>query len=361
MKTRRAIIGGAAVGLLPLAAPSVVRAQKANVRWRLASSYPKNLDTIHGIAVRLAKHVAEMTDGGFHIQVLGPGEVVPGLQVLDAVQNETVEIGHTASIYYSGKNKAFAIDTGLPFGMTPRQHLSWMYRGGGLELFREFFKTYGIVNFPGGSTGVQMGGWFRREVNTLNDLKGLKMRIPGISGDVVARLGVVPQNIAGGDTYPALERGTIDAVEWVGPYDDEKLGFNKVAKYYYYPGWWDCTGQLAFYVGANAWSALPPQYQRVFEVAAAEASWDMLSHYDASNMAPLRRLIASGTELRPFSREIMEGGYRAAFSLYTEEAEKNPEFRKIYGEWRKFREDIVTWFRVAEASFESNLYSLYKS
>ncbi|MDM0058884.1 TRAP transporter substrate-binding protein [Variovorax fucosicus] len=357
MKDRRQILKGAAA--VPLAFPMLARARSEQaVKWRLASSYPKSLDTIFGISDRLAKKVALATDNEFQITVFGGGELVPALAVMDAVSSAGVEAGHTASVYYSGKDKTFALDTGVPYGMTPRQHLGWQYRGGGIEAFRPLFKKFNIINFPGGSTGVQMGGWFRKEVKSLSDLQGIKMRIPGISGDVAARLGIIPQNIPGGDTYAALERGVIDAVKWVGPYDDEKLGFNKVAKFYYSPGWWDCTGQLAFYVNLQAWEKLPKDFQTIFELAAAEGTMDMLAAYDSKNTLALKRLVGSGTQLRRFPREVLQAGYKEAWGLYAEEAARNAEFARVFGEWKKYREQILVWHSLNEATFESSLYAL---
>ncbi|HEX6363841.1 MAG TPA: twin-arginine translocation signal domain-containing protein, partial [Albitalea sp.] len=229
---RRSFIKAAAAGGA-LAAPAIVRAQP-QIKWRLASSWPKNLDTIYGGAEVVAKHVAAATDGKFDIRVAAPGELVPAFQVADAVQQGTVECAHTASVFFFGKDPTFALDGQIPFGMTSRQMTGWMYDGGGLQLLREFYRDFNIVNFPCGNTGTQMGGWFRKEIKSVADLNGVKMRIGGFGGKVISKLGVVPQQIAGGDIYPSLEKGTIDAAEWVGPYDDEKLGFNKVAPFYYY-------------------------------------------------------------------------------------------------------------------------------
>ena len=230
--------GGAAAVAGTLAAPAVAQSMP-EVKWRLASSFPKSLDTIYGAGEFFAKRVAALTDNKFQIRVFAAGEIVPGLQVVDAVQNETVECGHTASYYYVGKDPTFAFDTAIPFGLNTRQHNAWVYFGGGLELMREFYKEYKMTSFLMSHTGAQMGGWWRKEIKSPEDMKGVKMRIGGFAGQVMAKLGVVPQQIAGGDIYPALEKGTIDAAEWVGPYDDQKLGFNKVAPYYYYPGWWE--------------------------------------------------------------------------------------------------------------------------
>jgi TRAP-type mannitol/chloroaromatic compound transport system substrate-binding protein len=354
---RRDLIKGAGAGLLAGAFTSARAADLPAIRWRMASSFPKSLDTIYGGAEVLAKRLEQITDGKFQIRVFAGGELVPGLQVLDAVQNATVECGHTAGYYYVGKNKALAFDSALPFGLTARMQNAWMYHGGGLPLLRELFKEYNIVNFPGGNTGTQMGGWFRKEIKTLSDLKGLKMRIPGIGGEVMAKLGAVPQTLAGGDIYPALERGAIDATEFVGPYDDEKLGFHKVAKHYYYPAWWEGSTQLSFYINSKKWEELPPVYKAAFEVAAAEANLNMLAEYDTKNPLALMRLVKSGVKLHPFPHEMLVAANKAAFALYDEEAAKNPAFKKIYTEWKKFRDTEIQWFKVAEASYANFLYS----
>ncbi|MBX6323460.1 MAG: TRAP transporter substrate-binding protein [Rhodospirillaceae bacterium] len=355
---RRAFLGKAAAGIAAgaaattLAAPAIAQGTP-EIKWRLASSFPKSLDTIFGAAEVITARVAAATDGKFQIRAFAAGEIVPGLQVLDAVQNGTVECGHSASYYYVGKDPTFAFDCALPFGLNTRQQNAWMYHGGGLELMREFFKGYNVIHFPAGNTGAQMGGWFRKEIKTVADLDGLKFRVGGWAGTVLSRLGVVPQQIAGGDVYPALEKGTIDAAEWVGPYDDEKLGFNKVAQYYYYPGWWEGGPQLSLYVNIAQWEQLPKTYQAVLEAAAAEANVWMVAKYDAQNMPALRRLVAGGTQLRPFSREIMEAAYKVAFDLYEQTAKTNPAFKKVYESWMPFRDDIYLWFRVAENTFDN--------
>ncbi len=351
---RRTFLKSATLGLAGAAVASPAIAQSApEIRWRLASSFPKSLDTIFGAAEIIAKRVEAATDGKFQIRVFAGGEIVPGLQVLDAVQQGTVECGHTASYYYVGKDPTFAFDTAIPFGLNARQQNAWMYHGGGLALMRELFKDYNIVQFPAGNTGAQMGGWFRKEIKTTEDLKGLKFRIGGFAGKVLTKLGVVPQQIAGGDIYPALEKGTIDAAEWVGPYDDEKLGFYKIAKNYYYPGWWEGGPQLSLYVNLAAWEALPKAYRAVLESACAEANIWMPAKYDAQNMPALRRLVAEGAQLRPFSKEIMEACYAAALALYDETAAANPRFKRVYEAWKPFRDDVNLWFRVAENTFDN--------
>jgi len=225
------------------AAPGIASAQSPAISWRMALSWPKSLDTLYGGVEFLAKRVSDATGGKFNIKIFAAGEIVGGLQVLDAVQNGTVECGHTATYYYFGKDPTFAFSASIPFGLNARQQNAWMRHGGGIELMREFFKDHNCYNIPCGNTGAQMGGWFRKEIKTVADLKGLKMRMGGTAGLVLTKLGVVPQMIAGGDIYPALEKGTIDAAEFIGPHDDEKLGLNKVAKFYYYPGWWEGSAQ----------------------------------------------------------------------------------------------------------------------
>jgi TRAP-type mannitol/chloroaromatic compound transport system substrate-binding protein len=355
---RRAFLKSAALGLAaaPIAAPAIAQSQP-EIKWRLASSFPKSLDTIFGAAEVIAKRVESATDGKFQIRAFAGGEIVPAFQVLDAVQAGTVECGHSASYYFVGKDPTFAFDTAIPFGLNARQQNAWMYYGGGLALMREFFKGYNIIQFPAGNTGAQMGGWFRKEIKTVDDLSGLKYRIGGFAGKVLTKLGVVPQQIPGGDIYPALEKGTIDAAEWVGPYDDEKLGFNKIAKFYYYPGWWEGGPQLSLYVNIAQWESLPKSYQSILEAAAAEANVGMVAKYDAQNMPALRRLVAGGTQLKPFSKAIMEASYKAAFELYEETAASNAAFKKVYEAWNPFREEQDLWFRVAENTFDNFVFA----
>ncbi len=344
-------IGLAGAGAATMSAAAL--AQAPEVKWRMTSSFPKSLDTIFGAADVVAKRVAAATGGKFQIQVFAAGEIVPGFGVLDAVKDGTVQCGHSASYYYVGKDPTFAFDTAIPFGLNSRQQTAWMYEGGGLPLMREFFKDYNIYNIPAGNTGAHMGGWFRKEIKTVADLKGLKFRIGGFAGQVLAKLGVVPQQIPGGDIYTALEKGTIDAAEWVGPYDDEKLGFHKVAKYYYYPGWWEGGPQLSVYVNMGEWAKLPKEYQAILETACWEANTAMQASYDVKNPPALKRLVGGGTQLRPFSNEIMAACYKAALELYDETAAKNPKFAKVYAPWKKFRDEQIEWFSVAEGRFDN--------
>ena len=352
--------GGIAGVLAAGAAPAFAQSQP-EIKWRITSSFPKSLDTLYGACEEVGKHVAAATDGKFQIRPFAAGEIVPGLQVLDAVQNATVEMGHTVSYYFFGKDPTFAFDGAVPFGPNARTMVAWMHQGNGLKLMREFFKNYNVYPIPCGNTGTQMGGWFRKEIKTVADLKGLKFRIGGFAGQVMAKLGVVPQQIAGGDIYPALEKGTIDAAEWVGPYDDEKLGFAKVAKYYYYPGWWEGGPQLTTYVNMKAWESLPKNYQAILEMACAEAHIDMVAKYDARNPQALKRLVASGTQLRPFPKAVMDACYKAAMEVYEETSAKNANFKKVYEDMVKFRNDSILWFRVAERTYDDFMTSVKKA
>lgn len=341
---------GAAVGAV--SAPALAQSQPT-LNWRLASSFPKSLDTIYGAAETFSQRVSALTNGKFNIRIFAGGELVPALQVMDAVQAGTVEMGHTASYYYFGKDPTFAFDCAVPFGLNSRQQTAWFDQGGGKALLREFFKDYGIVNFLGGNTGCQMGGWFRKEIKTVQDMNGLKMRVGGFAGRVMQRLGLVPQQIAGGDIYPALEKGTLDAAEWVGPYDDEKLGFFKVAPHYYAPGWWEAGPQLSFYVGMKEWEKLPKEYQAAIEAASYEAHVVMQAEYDARNPAALARLLKNGVKLHNFSKEIMDACNKAANEVMEEEASKNAKFKKIYEPWKRFRQDQNQWASVAESPLQN--------
>ena len=344
---------GAAAGVV--AAPALAQATQPAITWRLASSFPKTLDAIYGSGENFVKRVSQLTGGKFTIRQFAAGEIVPGLQVMDAVQAGTVEMGHTPSYYYYGKDPTFAFDCAVPFGLTSRQQTAWFDQGGGRELMRDFFKDYGIINFMAGNTGTQMGGWYRKEIKTLADVKGLKIRIAGFAGRVMERMGAVPQQIPAGDIYTALEKGTIDAAEWVGPYDDEKLGLARVAPHYYAPGWWEAGPQLSMYINIKEWEKLPKQYQAAIEVACYECHVTMQADYDAKNPAALARLIKNGAKMHFFSRPILDAAYKISNEVMEQEAAKNAKFRKIYTPWKRFRQDQNMWASVSEASMQNFL------
>ena len=350
---RRAFVRGTGMAgvLAAAAAPAVVRAQ-ANIRWRLASSFPKSLDTLYGAAETFAKKVAELSGGRFQISTHAAGELMPAFGVVDGVQNATVEVAHTAPYYFFGKDPTFAIGCAIPFGLNSRQMTAWMYEGNGLKLMREFYSHYNIVNFPGGNTGAQMGGWFRDELKSLADVKGLKFRVGGFAGKVCERIGMVPQNIPGGEIYQALEKGTIDAAEWVGPYDDEKLGFYKVAPNYAYPGWWEGGPELEVLVNDKAYNGLSAEYKALIEAAAAYSHVEMQAKYDARNPAALRRLVAGGTKLFRFPKDVMEAAFKESMALYGELSASTPTWKKVYEDYAQFRREQNLWFRFTEAEFD---------
>ncbi len=351
---RRQFLKAAGVGLTATAVASPAIAQPMpETKWRLTSSFPKSLDTLYGAAEVFAKAVAEATDNKFKIQVFAGGEIVPGLQALDAAQNGTVEMCHTASYYYFGKDPTFAFGTAVPFGLNSRMQNAWQFFGGGIDLMNEFYKNYNVHGIPCGNTGCQMGGWFRKEIKSPADFNGLKMRIGGFAGTVLKKLGAVPQQIAGGDIYPALEKGTLDACEWVGPYDDEKLGFHKVAKYYYYPGWWEGGAMLHNFINIDKWNALTPAYKSIVRTASEMTNTWMQSKYDAGNPAALKRLVGGGAQLRPFTADTMDACHKASLELYQETTATNAAFKKVYDHMVAFRNDQYLWWQVAEYTFDT--------
>lgn len=357
MKRRAFVVGAGAIGAGVLGAcggksgsgPATVTKKK--ITWRLASSFPRALDTIYGAAEHVAKLVEQMSDGNFKIRCYPGGELVPGLQVMDAVQQGTVQVGHSASYYYTGKHPALAFETSVPFGLTARQQTAWLAVGGGADVLAPIYAEFNLVRLLGGNTGAQMGGWFNRTINSVEDLKGLKMRIPGLGGEVMSRLGATVQVLAGGDIYPALERGAIDATEWIGPYDDEKLGFHKIAKHYYYPGFWEPGPALVFLVNRGAYDGLPKAYQGMLQAAVEAASLRMLAAYDARNPEALARLRKAGVDFRAFPRDVMEKAKETTQAIMEENAAKDATYKRVYEHFAAFRKGSFDWFSLAEQSY----------
>ena len=346
---RRSLIKNAGIaGVLAAGVAPAVHAQEV-IRWRLASSFPKTLDTILGGAETFAKKVGEMSGGKFIISVHPAGELMPPVAgMIDNISKGTTEMVQTAPYFHFGVNDAFAFGTGIPFGLNSRQQTAWMYQGNGMKLMREFLAKYNIVNFPMGNTGAQMGGWYRKEIKSMADIKGMKLRIGGFGGRVFSRMGGVPQNIPPGEIYQALEKGTIDAAEFVGPYDDQKLGLNKVAPFYYYPGWWEGSAQLEVFVNKAAYDKLSPENKAILEAAAAFAHTDMQAMYDAKNMGALKQLVAAKAKLLPFPKDVMDEAFKQSQALYAELSASNPDWKKIYDDWSVFRRDQNLWFRFTE-------------
>jgi TRAP-type mannitol/chloroaromatic compound transport system substrate-binding protein len=343
---------GAVTAAAAIAKPAIAQSMP-EIKWRLTASWPKSLDTIYGACETISKFVSEATDHKFQIQLFAAGEIVPGLQVLDAVQNGTVEMCHTASYYFIGKDPTWALFCAVPFGLNTRQQNAWYYDGEGTKLLDEFSKKNNVYSLVAGNTGCQMGGWFNKEIKEPSDFSGLKMRIGGWAGKTLQKLGCVPQQIAGGDIYPALEKGTIDAAEWVGPYDDEKLGFYKVVKYYYYPGWWEGGTANHAMINLAKWNELPKNYQSILTAACGYANIEETARYDARNPAALKRIVAGGTQLRPFTQATMEACLKASIEVNAETSAVNPDFKKIWESIQAFRNDEYLWWQVAEYNYDT--------
>jgi TRAP-type mannitol/chloroaromatic compound transport system substrate-binding protein len=353
MKRRQFLTAvGASTAVAAIAKPAIAQSMPP-IQWRLTASWPKSLDTIYGACETISKYVSQATDGKFQIQTFAAGEIVPALQVLDAVQNGTVEMGHTANYYYIGKDPTWALFCATPFGLNARQQNAWFYDGEGTKLIDDFGKKFNVHCLTAGNTGCQMGGWFNKELKEPADLTGVKMRIGGWAGKTLGKLGVVAQQIAGGDIYPALEKGTIDAAEWVGPYDDEKLGFYKVVKFYYYPGWWEGGTALHLMINLSKWNELPKSYQAIVATAAGFANVEMQARYDARNPEALKRLVAAGTQLRPFSQSIMEACLKASIEVNTETSANNADYKKVWDSIQAFRNNEYLWWQVAEYSYDT--------
>ncbi|MDB5414755.1 MAG: transporter substrate-binding protein [Rubritepida sp.] len=350
---RRLVLGAvAAAAPAALAAPALAQANP-EVRWRLQSSFPRNLDVLYGTVEKVAARVAALTENKFRIQTFPAGEIVGGLQVLDAVQAGTLEAGHTACYWYIGKDPSFAFFTAVPFGLNTRQTTAWLRHGGGNQFADQLLADYNIVGIACGDTGAQMGGWFRNEIRTVADVQGLKFRISGLAGQVFQRMGANPTLVAPADIYPALERGTIDATEFTGPHDDERLGFFRVARFYYAPGFFEPAARLHFISNKRAYEALPAQYKEALAVACAEADSEMVSRYDHLNPIALRRLVAQGAQLRFYSREILQLAWNSNEAMMADLSAQNPRFKTIWDNYRPYRGELFQWFRVAENSYDN--------
>jgi len=339
--------GSAVAAIVPRAA-----AQGPQVTWRIAAAAGHTQDILFNAPRNLARTVEELTGGGFKIQVFGPGEIVPVLSIYDGVEKGTVEMGYTASYFSAGRDPAFALGSSLPFGPNARLQRAW-FHAGGLALMNEFYRKHGTIMFPGGNTGAQMAGWFRKEIRSKADLSGLKMRVAGIGGAILSRMGVISQTLPGGDIYPALERGVIDAAEVSGPFDDERFGFSKIAPWYYYPGFTEGNVEMSFFANLEKWNALPKTYQAALRVAANLAADEVLWRYDAEQTAPLRRLIAAGVKVRPLPQDIVDAARPIAQTLYREYSDKSPDFKRIYEHYSAFTQQAYQWWQVSEFGYDS--------
>jgi TRAP-type mannitol/chloroaromatic compound transport system substrate-binding protein len=319
------------------------------IEWDMATSWPISLDTLYGSATFFAERVAAMTGGRFTINAAPAGELVPALEILQSVQTGAVASGHTASYYYVGIDPITQLSTCVPFGLNARGHLSWLMEGGGSGLLEPIFRDrFGVVPIPAGNTGCQMGGWFNKEINSVDDLGGLVFRIPGLGGTALANLGVNVQVLPGGEIYQALETGAIDGAEWVGPYDDLQLGLDKVSSYYYYPGWWEPGPSLDVMCPADEFDALPEEYQEVLRSAGFHAySW-ALAKYDALNPPALQTIQDSGIEVRPYPDDVLQAASGAIDELLDEYAAADPDYDEVLTSYRSFRDAVGPWYGLAE-------------
>jgi TRAP-type mannitol/chloroaromatic compound transport system substrate-binding protein len=347
-------VGAAGAGATaPAVAAPAIAQSSPELKWRMPVSWPKALlDTLYGSAEQFTKYVSEATDGRFQIRAMVGDERIPALEVTDAVTNGTVEACHTAPYYMFNKDPTFALGCAVPFGLNGRMQNSWWLEGGD-ALMNAFYAKYNIYGLLAGNTMAQMGGWFRKEINTTDDLKGVKMRIGGFAGVVIGKLGVISNQMPGSEIYQALEKGVVDAAEWVGPHDDEKLGLQKVAKFYYYPGWWEGGAMLHVQVNKEQWDSLPKHYQSILKAAAAQTHNFTVARYDALNPIALKKILAAGTQLRPFSEAIMDACFKSANEVYADISGKNEDFKKLWESIKAFRADQYLWQQLADNSYDN--------
>ena len=326
---------------------------KTVYQWRMVTTWPKKFPGLGLAPENFARIVNDMSDGRLKITVHGANEIVPALGVFDAVSAGSVEMGHGAAYYWKGKIPASAFFTSVPFGMNAQEFNGWLHYGGGLELWREIYEPFNLIPFAGGNTGVQMGGWFNKEINSIADIKGLKMRIPGYAGEVFTRAGGTAVNIPGGELYTALQSGVIDATEWVGPYNDRAFGFQQIAKYYYYPGWHEPGPSLEFTVNKTAYEQLPKDLQSIVEVAARAINQDMLDEYTARNNAALSELLSGehDVDLRRFPTDVLETFKRMSDEIYSETAEKDADFARVYASYKTYLDEVKTYHKISEEAY----------
>lgn len=329
----------------------IVAVSGPKVDWELPSSWVETLPTLWESNLFFAERVGLLTGGNFTITPRSAGEVAGPFDVLDVVRARTFPAGATASLYYFGASPVTAFGTAIPFGLSTRQQLSWLYGGGGLELMQEqYARKFNVIQFPLGSTGAQMGGWFNREVNSLTDLRGLKMRIVGLGAEVMTMLGVEPQSIGVSEIAEALTAGTIDAAEFIGPDDDKNLGLQNSAPFYYYPGFWEPSSFGELQINLEDWNSLPPTYQEAVRSAASETTTRTLALYDARNGQSLNDLVAGGTQLRTFPEDVLDAARAASGLLLDQIAASDPDFALVLEHWRDFRRQVAPWFSLAEAA-----------
>ncbi|RLV61463.1 TRAP transporter substrate-binding protein [Parashewanella curva] len=332
-----------------------VTAEQKVYNWKLVTSWPKNFPGLGTAPENFAKQVNEMSNGRLNIKVYGAGEIVPGFQVFDAVSQGSAQMGHAAAYYWKGKMAAAPIFTALPFGLNAQETNGWLHYGGGLELWRELYKPFGVIPFAGGNTGVQSAGWFKKEINSVDDLKGLKMRIPGLGGEVIQKLGAIPVALTGGELFTSLQSGAIDATEWVGPYNDLAFGFHKVTDHYYASGWHEPGAMLEFTVNEKAFNELPKDLQKIVEVATRAVNQDMLDEYTARNNAALETLKTKhGVEVKTLPADVMQALKKASAEVLAEQAAADPMFAKVMESYSKFQKQVGAYHMISEVEYYKN-------
>jgi len=351
---KKAGVVAASATLSPL---MFANAQNAKYRWSMVTSWPTALDTIYGGATNTAKFLNQITNGEVQVDVYPAGAQVGGLEVYDAVSSGAFEMGHTASYYYIGKDPTQAFFTTVPFGLNAQQMNAWLETGGGQDLWDELNAKDNLIAFAAGNTGVQMGGWFNKEINGAADLQGLVMRIPGLGGQVMSAAGANVQVLPGGEIFLALERGTIDAAEWVGPYDDEILGLNKAAKFYYGPGWHEPGPTLGTYVNLDTFNSVPEYIQEAIRTASKAANLQMLADYDAKNGPALQRLIAAGTEVRVFPTDYLKALEGHMNDIHAKNVADNAFYSKVHDAFMTFRDQVRDFHKIGEYAFMNYVYS----
>jgi TRAP-type mannitol/chloroaromatic compound transport system substrate-binding protein len=354
VKRRRFLQAGAAtvLGGPILAAPAIAQSAP-DIKWRMTSSFSKSVETIYGTAQTLCRYIAEATDNKFQIQAHAAGELTASRQALDAVTSGAIECAHTPLFFYAGKDATLGVGSGLPFGLNARQQLAWWMFGGGGEIVNASLKKLNAHGIPAGSTGAQMGAWFKKEINSIDDLKGVRFRVGALGGPILARVGVLPLNLAHADVYAALENGTIDAAEFICPHDDEKLGLVRVARFNHYPCWWESGGMVHMVINLDKWSALPKSYQAIVSRACEAANAWMLAKYDTVNPPALKRLVAAGAVIRPFPQPVLEACYKAAQEHFAELASKDLQFKRAFDSAKAFRKEQMPWWEIAEHAYDS--------
>ncbi len=354
MMKRREFIKSAGVGAVVAGGglASAPAFAKKKIRWKMVTTWPKNFPGLGTGANHLAKLITEMTGGRIKVKVYGAKELVPAFEVFDAVSNGTAEMGHGASYYWKGKSEAAQFFAAVPFGLTAQEMNAWLYQGGGMALWEEVYAPFGLIPAAAGNTGVQMGGWFNKEINSVDDLKGLKMRIPGLGGEVLKRAGGTPVSLPGGEIFPSLQSGAIDATEWVGPYNDLAFGLYKAAKHYYYPGWHEPGTTLECMINKEAYEALPKDLQSIVTNACRVANQDMLAVYTTRNNQALETLVHEHkVDVRPFPTEVLDTLRKLSDEVVAEVADKDPMSKKVFDSFRAFRDQSVGWSNLAERAY----------